>query len=495
MFISLTAILYALMHGGILFIPSAVYWDDWVLVDTTSEQILDIFRQAGSAFNITGYLHNGLMPFGLWIYKYLTFFLMGLAGYFLNSILRRNGAFASPVRWCIVLLFILLPFNMARVAIIDFPYTLSYALFFGAWLAIDRYRAAAAILFFLSFNINSLLVFFALPVLDLLYRNCKQHTPASLVKFCLARWELMILPFVFFSIKLFFYKPTGFYAGYNEGYTIASIPSVLAAQARDLYHLKLDPVLTLLTLPLTYIALTKLFSLCKNEELPTANWKLVLWGGITTFIAVFPYWILGYAPTFAEWSSRHQLLMPLGVGIVISALLFYLPAKARTTSLAIIISACLSYGIKGYYDFYIDWQKQLFIIENFKNDPILKKASFVIVQDRTKDLNAIERSYRFYEWNGMLARAIGNEKRFATEPYEVKRYADGEFDQRFHAQYKASEHQRTATENVALVELDSKTRNEKSQDLTPTSNIEYRSRVLNSEERKRMATESTYEFR
>ena len=479
------------MHIGILSIPSAVFWDDWALVDTSSEQILDVFRQQGSIFNFNGYLHSILMPLGIWSYKALTFLLMGLAGYMLNVILIRNGAFSQSLRWCIVLLFLLLPFNMARVALIVLPYTLCYAMFFGAWLAIDRHRMLAVILFFLSFNINSLLVFYALPILDMLFRSSGRFRITAWLKHALSRWELMILPFLFFGIKLAFYKPTGFYAGYNETYSLAVIPSTIATQAKDLFHLKFNIYLIVVFSLLIYIALKKFDLLTSNEEPKLKKNQLLILGGTAALLAVFPYWILGYPPMFTDWSSRHQLLMPLGVALIISGTLQYMPAKARATPLILILSACLSYGITSYFHFYIDWQKQLFIIDKFKNDPVIAHADLVIIKDDTKKFDAMGRTYRYYEWNGMLVRALGNDRRFAVELEDVSQYKQGKFDIVFHSHYKAGEHVRSAGESVAVVELNMKPKEGQNSFSRLTPKMEYTSRLLSQEEWNQMTAGST----
>jgi len=81
-------------------------------------------------FNLTGYLHVAMLEVGPWIYKVLTFVLMFASGLLLNLILKRHANIATETRFYIILLFLVLPFNIARVALIDFPYTLCYFLFF-----------------------------------------------------------------------------------------------------------------------------------------------------------------------------------------------------------------------------------------------------------------------------------------------------------------------------------------------------------------------------
>lgn len=450
-FLIFAGVLYTLMHGGILFIPSAVFWDDWVTIGTSRSVTLENYRQAGAFFNLAGYLHIGLTSLGLWSYKIFTFFLMGVSGFFLNAILKRNGAFGVRTRYLIVLLFLLLPFNLARVAMIDFPYSICYSLFFAAWLAMDRYRILAVVLFFLSFNSNSLLVFYALPVLDLLCRTQERYSVGHLWRFFVSRWELFIIPFLYFGMKVTLFKPEGFYAGYNEGYSIRTIPSVVEAQLKDIVNLKINIALVIGIFLPVYYALRKQFFVYPDSRLKF-GWTMGV-GFLALFMGLIPYWILGYTPTFLEWTSRHQLLMPLGVALIIAALLRRTSEKVQRFLISLSISVCISYGVVGYISFYADWQKQKSILSQFKLDPLVKNSDFVIIDDRAKQYNAIHRNYRFYEWNGMLAHSLGDESRFAVETGDVSAYRNGEFDSYFSSLYKAGTHRRTPGELAVVVTL------------------------------------------
>src|SRR3546814_13538982 len=87
-----------------------------------------------------------------------------------DLIVKRTNLVGPFLRINIVLLYLVLPLNFARVAQIDFPYALCYLLFFGAWWLIESKKWVSLLLFFLSFNTNSLLVFYALPAIDTLNR-------------------------------------------------------------------------------------------------------------------------------------------------------------------------------------------------------------------------------------------------------------------------------------------------------------------------------------
>lgn len=132
-----------------------------------------------------------------------------------------------------------------------------------------------------------------------------------------------------------------------------------------------------------------LFDFHESERRLSPSLGAMVSGFISMILACFPCWVLGYALNFSDWTSRYQLLMPLGATFLVSGALLLLPKIFRAISLAVVISACLSYGFSGYYNFYIDWQKQLFLMQKFKNDPVVSEASFIIIKDRTKELDAV----------------------------------------------------------------------------------------------------------
>ena len=163
--------LYAISQGGIFLILNALYWDDWTIYPSTPGELISYIAMLGPVFNLIGRMHNLMLPFGLWLYRVLTFILMFGSGLFLWHILARNKWIQSETKTIIIVLFLTLPFNWARVALIDFPYTLCYFMFFSAWYLMDRFRPLALSLFLFSFTTNSLLVFYLLPVADLYYRQ------------------------------------------------------------------------------------------------------------------------------------------------------------------------------------------------------------------------------------------------------------------------------------------------------------------------------------
>ena len=417
-------LLYLIAHGGIFFILDAIYWDDWTLYQVTSFEIMDLFRQGGSMFNLAGYMHNFLLSIGPWFYRFLTFILMFSSGLILYFILLKNKYVNDCERFLIVLLFCILPFYSARVALIDMGYTLCYFLFFFAWLNIEKNRLIALALFFLSFNTNSLLVFYALPFLDSYLRsNDYSWRFKSLIKFSFKKLDFLLLPFFYFFIKIYFYSPSGLYSGYNQSYNLVNLiysPAVMIVNWLD-FNVPLLLTIFISFLVFLYLRLNQFNSYFKNNS----SRYYIVFGALIFLLGAFPYWILGHSPVFTDWGSRHQLLLPLGFSLTLVGLLPLFHAYSIRYLIALIISLCLTSNIKLYSDYYFDWQKQKQLISLLSLNSDIRAADIIIFNDLTASVNAVSRIYRAYEWNGLMAQAFGDEKRMGFDLSDYKKFIEG----------------------------------------------------------------------
>lgn len=394
-----------------MLVPNAIYWDDWTLYQVSSEVIYDTFNQAGSMFNIGGHMHVAFLSIGPWFYKILTFVLMFGAGIALDNILRKYNSVSTEARFLIVLFFLVLPFYWARVALIDIGYTISYFLFFLAWACIDRHRLIPLVLFFLSFNTNSLLVFYALPFLDVYYRSV--NGPISLrsfVEYSLRKIDFVALPFAYFALKLWLYSPWGEYAGYNESYRLVNLVAAPLLMAFDFFTVGF-PVLLAISL---FIALSTLlrsrFSLrqCYFEGVQSA-WYAV--GCVAFFLGGFAYWVLGLVPTFYEWNSRHQLLLPFGTALVIAIYISGTRREARVSTFVFFVSIFLAMDLTSYKSLYTDGKKQERLIQLFSTNQIMRESQLIVFDDQMRDVNYTGRTYRSYEWDGIMKAAFGDATR------------------------------------------------------------------------------------
>lgn len=448
--------MYALAHGWLLFLGEAAYWDDWALIGASSNQIFNTFSEAGSFFNFGGWLHFFLLKFGPFAYKILALPIFFYSGIFIYKITARDIC-GNGVEFWVSLFYLISPLYIGRVVLIDFPYTLSVLLFFMGWWAIPKSRFISLTLFFISFNTQSLLVFYCIPM----YFMLRKKDLLTYCQYILKNLDFMVLPFAWFFIKNIFFKPYGNYSGYNENFDVSNLVSAPYFQLRDFYdflythlYLKLSSSL------LIFIFLISLFLVNfwnhEVKENKNKSWKLIFWGALSLLCGLFPYWILGYIPTFDGWTSRHQLLMPLGCSLIIAG---FLGATSLTKysfltqkiPQGIIISACLFINFNHYQDLRKEWDTQTNIINYLKSSQVVKDATLILFENR--GFKAFDQRYAFYEWNGIINQAIpaGRDK-FGIEIDELELYRDGKFDKEF-KRFFITENHINSLERVALVKI------------------------------------------
>lgn len=437
----LFSIVYFLAHAWILLIPNALFWDDWVLHNTNPEELLALFERTGSMFNIGGRGHVFMQ--GIWLgwYKVAVFFFFFGSGLLLNKILERSGVIPEGWRVVVVVLFLILPLNPARVAQINFFYAACYFSFFLAWLVMDKQKIAAMFLFYFSFNTNSILVLYAIPFVDYIFRNGYWRKD-EVIGNCGRLTLFASLPFLYFLIKSKLYASSGEYATYNTGFSLSRVGAGLLGQIKDvLAYVPGDSSLSVAVAILLAVILFARLAFLHSKDRKSAAIAFGL-GFVLIVLACFPYWVVGHIPTIHEWTSRHQLLMPLGVAFAIIVICIALGNLLGRVFLYFIVISSVVIWINNYKDFYLDWKKQEQLVRLFSNSNKLKDAGLVVFRDETTDLNAIGRTYRPYEWNGLMVLSFGDESRFGVLDSELLTYCKGGYDKYFVAHYKAKDHER-----------------------------------------------------
>ncbi|WP_128355692.1 hypothetical protein [Pollutimonas thiosulfatoxidans] len=263
----------------------------------------------------------------------------------------------------------------------------------------------------------------------------------------------ILCPLVYFTIKTNFFKPYGLYEGYNQSYNLDDLYFKILWILADLKEFMLEihwP--TCITLIVFTFLITK-----PPRNMPhtrgTVRISAFLIGNLAIILGSFPYLIVGHVPVFKEWGSRHQLLLPLGVALTIAAVFFSKNSGMRRLAFSVIIGSALSYNITTYISYFIDWNKQKALVAALARNPKIAKATLVIINDRTKYLNARNRTYAFYEWNGIFEQAYGNQGRFVMEPSYLIAYQSGEYDDFFSAHYKAAGFARNGNVSTLLVDI------------------------------------------
>ncbi len=415
----------------ILLINCGIFWDDWVLYNMQPENVSDIFNQAGGTWG--GYFHNFLLSIGNGItpYRILIFASYLLSSIFLYCILFTISEIGRFERLLVVIFFAILPVNSARIALINAPSAFCYFLFWLGFLFLSLYlkdkkivfRIQALIFFFLSFAVSSLLVFYVIAMFYIayieFYKRTATFSPASIIKKVLCYSDFIILPVVYWIVKTIFVKATHLYAGYYT-LTMAKLYGIPELLHLSFYTSFIEPLKQSFRLNsvISMIALGIIvFLLLKNKHSQKVDDKrfLFFYGGwFLFFLAVFPYNALGLYPHLNDWQSRHQLIIPLGVSLIlVYGTRLLIPSETIQKILySLLISSFILTNIIYYANFQKDWYKQVSLMENFKASEIIKGNTTFLFDDRIEELNANHRTYRYYEYAGQMKLVFGEETRF-----------------------------------------------------------------------------------
>jgi hypothetical protein len=347
-----------------------------------------------------------------------------------------------------------LPLNPAKVALINLHYSLCVVSFLIGWLAVERHKFISAVFFIFSFSTQSLLVFYLFPFLTNLR---KIHLTGELKNNIHSVGFFLALPFVWFTAKQIFFQPYGAYEAYNK-ISFFNILSSAQSQYADAYTFFSEDLVGLVTgSPLAFLLLSAaalLSTLRQSADWPACFRRRVfqfLLGSAMLVCACFPYWSVGLVPTFWDWDSRHQLLMPFGAGILIFSVIAGTYSRVRKALFTAVICVSISATASNYFSFKADWQKQAGIVSAISTSENAAKCSLFIFFDSTD--NAIRRGFRFYEWGGLLSKAIpAKYDRFGINHYEYPSFNEGKYDAHFARYY--SHHKFTREEDIKACDVE-----------------------------------------
>ena len=396
-------ILYTLSWGW-LFIVRDSYWvDDW-------DQF--VFRAApfydGYGFPPWADLGFGLFEsFGSGFVRLLIFDLFFIVAVFLFAISEKFSLLDVSQRKILVLMFLLLPFNSVRLTLMVFHYSVAYFLFFFAWyllvvLNTVRSKLAACILFFLSFQMFALLVFFLLPVCHLYFLEGRGRMQVG-IHWVRKNLILVTLPVTYWASR-----------------------SLLWSASREYHSMSNNKLIGFVKFMLMFIFLMCLLLLIFywSEKDRKASTLLIIIGVWSMYVGYAPhifYGLVGYGFNVplnyivvmlgrSDWYSRHQTLQPLGFSIFLVGLVGLLPSFAnrfRHWFVGVILATSVVFNIAFGFEYVVDYNKQTSIVAALAAKSNRAVGYEIQMVDQTAFLNARQRAYRKRDWTGLIGLAEG----------------------------------------------------------------------------------------
>ena len=396
-------VLYTLSWGWSLLRPNTLYWDDWALFFRRSPfYARQVYIDSGRPL-WEGVADGLLIQVGVWAIYLATFLVFFLCSIFMFYILKTIPNLNSGTVNSLVILFLVLPVNHARISLVVFDYTSAYFLFYLGWFVLVRYKSPksfvlACVILFLSFKTHSFLFFILLPFLHFAWLNKTELI--DLKKLNRRHLQVVViaaLPIAYVVSRSLFWPPSESWQDYHQPTKAGFLTG-------------LWPVL----IGLVGLAIIGFRQLKKK---PT-HFGLVLFicGFSITALALFPYFTgelyVGYAgrPAYitvfefrADWRSRHQLLMPLGLALSVVGLNELLKWKGKNIVVSTVLVISVALNMFWGSQYFLMSHKQEQLVELFKTT----KAEIEIasVADQTLRFNGRESTFRGYEWDGFMTLA------------------------------------------------------------------------------------------
>jgi len=389
-----------------LLFPKAYFWDDWKVFYSLSNDGTKDHLRLGGAWPIRGFIEVDLLNKQPELFRLLTIVCFFFAGWCLFHILSTVKILSTEQVRLITILFMILPINSARVAMINFSYSYSFFFFYFAWyLLVTKHsrivRSLSVPFFLLSFGALSPIVFFAVPSAHLLYM--KLSVPGSNRRnayFCSALFAALAP--LYWVVDRQYNPPQGvylaFYTPLKSGVLRASLP-LLGCAVLIFWFLK-----------------------SRKKDTPENNRYLIIVAGITiTAIGAAPYivggylfdsseWLINFVPRLSVWGSRTQLLLGLGLAVVIVGVIGSIDSTFKRHCVVVLLGLCVLWNVTYMQSYYLDSLKQDQLVAAFQRSSELKNSQVIMINDLTDRFNARGRKFT-YEFDGILTKAFGDSSR------------------------------------------------------------------------------------
>lgn len=400
-------ILYGLSFGPLFLSARNLYWDDWNLFDPVTEKIAKNHYAGSGRAPWSGFFESTVQNSSPIIFRIVTFFAFWAAAYFLFKILSKLDILTRNQITVICLIFLLLPVNSARIALITNAYSISYFLFFLGWYLITFqkikiFQGFGLICFFLSYTSIGLIPFTILPLAYILILNKKNSLKFAnryLINFLL----LAALPVLYLVLRNLFWPPSN---GYKKMYT----PQLLGLIRGILFVI-------ICSIPGIYGTFFAKWNRANIDRFLVAS------GLFAISVGAFPYmvgghlvdisdWLIAFIPNFSDWDSRHQLLLPLGAALILGGSFKIHSDKPlrwnSSPTFSIVIVFCVVLNITFAQEYFLDGKKQEAIMSEMVTNDDLKNSSAILIDDTSVEFNARGRLIRSYEWEAMLQKVFGD---------------------------------------------------------------------------------------
>lgn len=414
-----------------IIVLSGCWWDDWTFMTHNLSYVHDVASGSGRPeWNLLIPLCWSLPNNG----RILIFILYYLISIFVYNTLSNTELFNRKDNILITLLFIITPVNDARVLISNFPYTVGLFLFylgmmlFVKWNKTGKkiiYRITILLVFFSSFILNSLLVYYYLIfayLLALEINNCVRKLNIKdiflLIKRIIIKYlDFFLLPIVYFVVNKIAFPVTDVQYEARSSITLLGLLKTVKYLPLSIINIFKECVINIFSTleywPIAVCALIMVVTIIiknnnNNQRSKKKVIKYLIYGLVTLILSLFVYVEVRTSIISSNGvGGRDTILVPLGIAITSFAVLSLLKNKYKNALCIITIFL----GIISFNKLYIEWQKDYYYqlsIENLMNNEIIKRNDTFYFAD----INETKiKGQRFYSLNSNAYCVFNNQTR------------------------------------------------------------------------------------
>ena len=352
---------------GILLLTNFIVWDGWWLIQELIygrrfDLLLAYTQEFGRPMDYLYWRFLGLFPKPEVAIKFLALISWIVAAVFMFRCFRLLGGLSTLTACALAALFAACPAYKMMGESILFMNTISIAVFWFAWWVHARTvvapnawsRIISSLLFVVSFNLNSLLVFFYAVGLAFLLLKAKSCSPRNVGPLFLQRIrqfpELPLLPVLYWIAKSVFLPSSGHHLDYNKP---SFAPSLLIEGYRHMWeHLLLSGATSLVESPVMVVAVAVVAVLLaanftrspKSRVVATSPdpFGVMCIAGVGLLLAAaLPYIAVNQNLAAEGWLSRNSILVGMPIAMVFVGGFGWVCVRFRLPSASWIIAAAI----------------------------------------------------------------------------------------------------------------------------------------------------------
>lgn len=432
-----------LLAHGLALLNNEVYWDGAVLYGFFQENNWKQLRLLTFSMGepVFYYIHKIL-----WLFDYksicneisvISIFLMASFGYHAARLFAHVNKSTAIFIGAFIILY---PGCMVTFFHATIQYYILFTLFYFAfYLGLKHeqaentklrcvYRVVSLALFFLSFSMKSLLVYYALFLCCAYILYVKESwvifiQPKNAVLFVVKRLDYFSLPILFWLVSQFFFKPYGVYASYNNLHTLSLF--------KFLYYLFFSfefTVLRFVWVPfvifLIVYAIYRFVWGVKGKSMSYHIWlkpekrvylALFFLGSFALLLAILPYVLVDKPPIYDSLvESRFAMLVPVSLSIMLAGLIGMLFQDTSGKLGKIFITIFSVYFVFLWVNNYLRLEAEAALkkalVLHFKADKSAANYSIYWVESKGFD-KSIKPAFTPYAWAWLLNEAYAGHSR------------------------------------------------------------------------------------